>query len=135
MAKVIGLGGIFVHFNGDIKDIFDWYEQNLGLSFSAYGSGFIEGEQLMVISFKRGDNSNSPYLNFRVDDLEEMIHCLKKQNIEIIDDIKEYEYGKFATIKDPFDNVLELWQAYSDPYKKMVEKELDDYKNSREPRM
>lgn len=135
MAKVIGLGGVFVHFKGDMKELFDWYEHNLGLSFSSYGSGFIEGEQLMVISFRRSDKSDAPYLNFRVDNLEEMIQSLKSQKIEIIDDIKEYEYGKFATIKDPFDNVLELWQAYSEPYKKMVEKELADFKNSGEPRV
>lgn len=135
MARVIGLGGVFAHFKGDIKELFDWYERNLGLDFSAYGSGFIEEEQLLVLSFKRGDNPDAPYLNFRVDDLEEMIQHLKAQDIEIIDDIKEYDYGKFATIKDPFGNALELWQAYSERYKKMVENELEDFKKKKEPRV
>lgn len=35
MGKVLGLGGVFIHLKGDEKALFNWYEKNLGLEFSA----------------------------------------------------------------------------------------------------
>ena len=97
MAKAIGIGGVFIHMKGDSKALFDWYEKYLNLEFSAYGSGFLEGPQLMVLTFKRDDNPEMPYLNLRVDDIETIINKMKKNRIKIINDIESYPYGKFAT--------------------------------------
>lgn len=69
MGKAIGIGGVFIHFEGDTKQIFDFYEKYLQLDFSAYGSGFLSGEQLMVLTFKRNPDNPMPYINFRVDDI------------------------------------------------------------------
>ena len=135
MAKAIGIGGIFIHMKGDSKALFDWYEKHLGLEFSAYGTGFLEGPQLMVLTFKRDDSPEMPYLNLRVDNIEEMIQDLKKSRIKIISDIETYEYGKFATIKDPFGNVVELWEADRDAYIKMVEEEIKKYKENPKPKI
>ncbi|MCF7931037.1 MAG: VOC family protein [Acholeplasmataceae bacterium] len=135
MGKAIGLGGVFIHLKGDSKAFFDWYEKYLGLDFSAYGTGFITGNQLMVITFKRDDNPDMPYLNLRVDHLDEIIQFLKKDQIEIISDIAEYDYGKFATFKDPFGNVIELWEADEKAYQEMVQKELDSYKVNKTPKV
>lgn len=134
MAKAIGIGGVFVHLNGDSKELFDWYHKYLGLEFSAYGTGFLEGIQLATITFKRDDNSDMPYLNFRVDDIETIIDTMKKDNIEILTDVTEYPYGKFATFKDPFGNPIELWEADKEAYIKLVESEIEKYKNSKEPK-
>lgn len=135
MAKAIGIGGVFIHMQGDSKALFDWYEKYLSLDFSAYGSGFLSGEQLMVLTFKRDDNPLMPYLNLRVDDIEAMINLMKKDQVEIISDIVEYPYGKFATFKDPFGNVVELWEADRDAYIKMVHEELEKYKNDGKPKI
>ena len=109
------------------------HEKYLGMVFSAYGSGFLEGSQLMVLTFKRDDNPNMPYINLRVDHIKEIVDKLKNDNIEILSDIKDYQYGKFATFKDPFGNVIELWEAQREAYIKMVEKELESYKKEKKP--
>lgn len=133
MAKAVGLGGVFIHMEGDLKELFDWYEKYLGLDFSAYGSGFLEGPQLMVLTFKRDDNPLMPYLNLRVDDIKVIIDRMKENKIEIVSDIADYPYGKFATFKDPFGNVVELWEADHDAYVKMVRDELEKYQKSKKP--
>lgn len=133
MGKAIGIGGVFLHFNGESKKVFDFYQKYLGMDFSAYGSGFLSGQQLMVLTFKRDDNPLMPYLNLRVDDIESIIKHLKEDQIEIVSDIQDYDYGKFATFKDPFANVIELWQANKEQYIKMVEKELENYKKNPQP--
>ena len=133
MGKAIGIGGVFIHFKGESKEIFDWYEKYLDMDFSAYGSGFLSGNQLMVLTFKRDDNPLMPFINLRVDDIESIISIMKKDKIEIISDITDYEYGKFATFKDVFGNVVELWEADEEEYIKMVEKEIENYKIHKKP--
>ncbi len=128
MAKAVGIGGVFLHFEGDEKTVMKWYHDYLGLELSPYGSGFITGEQLVLLSFKRGEG-NHPFLNLRVDDLQEIISKFEVDNIEIVSDVKIYDYGKFAQFKDPFGNLVELWEPYIDEYIKMVKKERKDYKN------
>lgn len=129
MAKVVGLGGVFIHLEGDSQALKDWYQTHLGLDMTDYGTGFIEGEQLCVVSFKRGDKP-APYLNFRVDNLSDMIAYLRDK-AEITAEIEQYPYGKFAQIRDPFGNFIELWEPIVEVYKEIVRKEVKDYNDSR----
>ncbi len=131
MAKAVGIGGIFLHFKGDEKELFKWYEANLGLDMSPYGTGFIEGEQLVLLSFKR-TNTEGVYINFRVDDINALIIKFKSQGLKIIKDIENFDYGKFAQIEDPFGNPIELWEPNVDIYKKMVKREIAEYKEKME---
>lgn len=135
MGKAIGIGGVFIHLNGKSKELFDWYEEFLGLEFSAYGSGFLQGEQLVTLTFKRDNSENMPYINFRVDDIESIVKKLKSNKIQIISDIETYDYGKFARFMDPFGNPIELWQAKSDAYRALVKDEIKKYKSSRKPKI
>jgi predicted enzyme related to lactoylglutathione lyase len=135
MGRAIGIGGIFIHLKGKSKDLFDWYEEYLGLDFSAYGTGFLEGEQLLTITFKRDDSEDMPLLNFRVDDIESIISKLKKNSIQIINDIEDFDYGKFARFMDPFGNPIELWEAKSNAYRKLVKEEIKKYKKTRIPKI
>lgn len=130
MAKVVGLGGVFLQFKGDEKEVLKWYSEFLNMDMTEYGSGFTKGEQLVLLSFKR-IKETSPYLNLRVDDIDEMFHKIKDHNLEIIDQVKEYEYGKFGQFKDPFGNIIELWEPYVEQYKKMVKKEIESYKKGK----
>lgn len=135
MGKAIGIGGVFIHMKGSSKALFDWYNQYLGLDFSAFGTGFLEGEQLMVLTFKRDNNPHMPFLNLRVDDLDSIISRMKANKVEILSDITAYDYGSFATFKDPFGNVIELWEAKPEAYRKMVKEEIEKYQNNKQPKI
>lgn len=127
MAKAIGIGGLFLEFKGDKEELHKFYSKHLGLDMTEYGSGFLTGEQLMLLSFKR-DFEKAPLINFRVDDLIEMMESLKRINLEI-SEIEYFDYGKFAHFTDPFGNYIELWEPKIDVYKKMVRAEIEDYLN------
>ncbi|MCB0357552.1 MAG: hypothetical protein KDD40_11120, partial [Bdellovibrionales bacterium] len=48
-------------------------------------------------------------INYTVKNMEEMLAHLAAKNIAV-DDMKNYDYGKFAWIKDPEGNQIELWE-------------------------
>ncbi|AIO19014.1 Glyoxalase-like domain protein [Candidatus Izimaplasma bacterium HR1] len=130
MAKVVGIGGVFLQFKGEKKEVQNWYNEFMGLDMTEYGTGFYEGEQLVLLSFKRS-NENSPFINLRVDDIDAMFKKFVDNSIEIVDDIKRYDYGKFGQFKDPFGNIIELWEPFTDKYIEMVKKEIVQYKKGK----
>jgi len=125
MAKIIGLGGIFLSFKGDKDELHKWYYETLELDMTDYGTGFITGEQLMIITFKR-DQLEQPLINLRVDNILEMINKLESIGIAT-SSISIYNYGKFAWFIDPFGNKIELWEAKPQEYKRMVKTEVKRY--------
>lgn len=131
MAKAIGIGGVFLHFEGPEQDVLDWYEAHLGFDMTPYGTGFTAGRQFVLLSFKRGNEPDTPYLNIRVDDIDAVMKHLTDEGVEILMSVEEYPYGKFSRFKDPFGNAIELWEVYEKEYIKMVQKEIDDYKLNR----
>ena len=48
-------------------------------------------------------------INFRVTDPVALIAILKSENVQVIGEIEEYEYGKFGWIPEPESNKVELW--------------------------
>lgn len=131
MGKIVGLGGVFINLKGDKDKLYHWYEDVLGLDMSEYGTGFIEGEQLMIISLKRDYSDKGPFLNFRVDDIESLVNHLKKHHIQFLTDIESFDYGKFVRFVDPFDNQIELWEPLVENYKKMVKQEIKTYRDKK----
>lgn len=125
MAKIVGVGGLFLEFKGEKGALHSFYKEVLGMDMTEYGSGFTEGEQMMLLSFKR-EGENVPLINFRVDDLTEFMEILRKNHLET-DEISVYEYGKFAHFTDPFGNYIELWEPEPEKYKEMVRKEMEAY--------
>lgn len=123
MAKVVGIGGIFLGFKGNEEDLHKWYESNLGLCIGPYGASFYESRELSLLTFKRAKDATTPYINFRVDDLEALLQTLLDKGIQITSPCKEYPYGKFAQIIDPFGNSIELWEAYEKDYRRMIDEE------------
>ena len=130
--KVTGIGGIFFKCN-DPEKMKDWYNKNLGLVTNEYGS---------VFEFRKTDKPEkkgytvwSPFeakttyfqpsekefmVNYRVEHIEDLVKELKEQGVEVVDEIEEYEYGKFVHIMDPEGNKIELWgpidQSFTDMY-------------------
>ncbi|MDR2008010.1 MAG: VOC family protein [Alphaproteobacteria bacterium] len=120
--KVTGIGGIFFK-SANAEKSKEWYEKHLGIPVGEYGHIFqwrdmedtkTIGQTVWFIS-KDGDSfkgkNEQPYMiNYRVENLEELLENLKSEGIEIIDGIEEYPYGKFAHILDLDGNKLELWE-------------------------
>jgi predicted enzyme related to lactoylglutathione lyase len=122
MKKVTGLGGIFFKCDNP-QDMNDWYAKNLGLATSAYGTTF-EWRQVDNPSEKGSTTwgtfpqdttyfhpSAKPFMiNYRVADIVELVMALRKAGVTIVEEIAEYDYGKFVHVLDPEGNILELWE-------------------------
>jgi predicted enzyme related to lactoylglutathione lyase len=55
--------------------------------------------------------SDAPFMiNYRVDDLDQLLADLRTAGIEIISGPESHENGKFAWIADPDGNKVELWE-------------------------
>ena len=55
-------------------------------------------------------SKSSFMMNFRVENLVELLKELKKEGVTIVGKMEEYDYGKFGWILDPDGNKLELWE-------------------------
>ena len=49
-------------------------------------------------------------LNYRVENLHELLKVLKEEGVTILGDVEEYEYGKFGWILDNDGIKIELWE-------------------------
>ena len=49
-------------------------------------------------------------MNFRVENLVELLKVLKDEGVTVVGKIEEYSYGKFGWILDPDGNKIELWE-------------------------
>lgn len=120
--KVTGIGGIFFK-TKDPKASREWYAKNLGLNVNDYGSTFEsrnidnpeEINQLQWSAFGEDTNYFEPstkdfMINYRVQNIEQLVENLKNNGVKIIDEIKSYDYGKFVHIMDNDGNSIELWE-------------------------
>lgn len=62
-------------------------------------------------------SKSSFMMNFRVENLVELLEVLKAEDVTIVGEIEEYSYGKFGWILDPEGNKLELWEPKDDAFK------------------
>ena len=118
--RVTGLGGIFFKCENPEKTK-EWYKNHLGLPTDQYGCTFWwkdkDGKDCST-QWSPMDGkttyfqpSQKPFMmNFRVENLIELLDVLKKEGVTIVGEIEEYDYGKFAWIMDPEGNKLELWE-------------------------
>lgn len=122
MKKVTGIGGVFFKCQ-DPESTKKWYSQHLGFETDAYGQLFQSRDfdnpdrvtHLQWSPFTANTDyfnpSNQPFMiNYRVNDLEALKKELESADVEIVDDIASYEYGKFLHIMDPEGNKIELWE-------------------------
>jgi predicted enzyme related to lactoylglutathione lyase len=133
MKKVTGIGGIFFKCK-DPQKTREWYQKHLGLNTNEYGAVF-EWHQ-GADSTKKGFTQWSPFkettkyfepssrefmINYRVENLEELVTQLQKEGVTIVDKIEAYDYGKFVHILDVEGNKIELWEPNDEVYEKMGE--------------
>jgi len=123
MAKITGIGGVFFKSAGKGSDLAAWYRDNLGLSLEPWGGAILKWPEdnagdggLTVWSAADGDtkwfspSESSFMINYRVDNLDEMLDQLKQNGVEIVKGPDSDETGKFAWIMDPDKNKVELWE-------------------------
>jgi predicted enzyme related to lactoylglutathione lyase len=123
---VDGIGGVFIYAN-DAKALSNWYAHHFGLKLETYEDGKVYGTEF---KYRRlGDSSQidstvfsicqskttlpaehrEAVINYRVRDLQTFLEQLKAEAIEI-EKTEDFDYGRFAWIKDPEGNRIELYQ-------------------------
>lgn len=123
MAKVTGVGGVFFKAKGDHAALAAWYQKHLGLPLESWGGAILrwpadkaEDKGLTVWSVAKPDtkwfapSDSSFMINYRVDDLGELLTSLREAGVAILKGPESHENGKFAWILDPDGNKLELWE-------------------------
>jgi predicted enzyme related to lactoylglutathione lyase len=123
MKRVTGIGGVFFKAK-DPKQLRAWYEKHLGLQFDSYGSVAFtcpEDEKerskaqtvwsLFPSDTKYFDPSSAPFMiNYRVENLSELLEQLKSEGVEVTEPMQEFDYGRFGWVMDPEGNRIELWE-------------------------
>ena len=123
MAKVTGIGGVFLKCRGDATALAAWYQQHLGIELSDFGGAVLrwpddkaDDKGLTVWALADKDSqwfspSDSAFMiNYRVDNLDELLAQLRAANIDVVGGPESHENGKFAWIMDPDGNKVELWE-------------------------
>jgi predicted enzyme related to lactoylglutathione lyase len=126
MARITGIGGVFFKSRNDKTALANWYQKHLGLQLEVFGGAILrwpddkaedKGLTVWHVADKESkwfSPSDSPFMiNYRVDNLDEMIEQLRTGGVEIIKGPESHENGKFAWIMDPDGNKVELWEPMS----------------------
>jgi len=118
--RVTGIGGVFFK-SDDPNKTKNWYQKHLGFNTDQWGCTFWWKD-------KKGNDAStqwSPFpentdyfkpstkgfmMNYRVENLVELLKVLKEEGVTIVGEIQEYEYGKFGWILDLDGNKIELWE-------------------------
>ena len=128
MKRVTGIGGVFFKCE-DPEKMRKWYKDHLGLNTDQYGTVFQseKGKNSFTTwsPFSNDTNyfepSKQPFMiNFTVDNLPELISVFRSEGVEVIGEIQEFDYGKFAHIMDPEGNKIELWEPHEKEFEKMA---------------
>lgn len=133
MKRVTGLGGFFFK-TKDAASLKSWYSKHLGFIIDEYGATFSwhkeNGQKGYTVwsLFKEDTTYFNPgtkpfMINFRVENLEELLKTLKEEGIQVVGEMEVYEYGKFGWIQDPEGNKIELWEPNDDKFGKILSSE------------
>jgi predicted enzyme related to lactoylglutathione lyase len=123
MAKVTGIGGVFFKSKSDNKELAAWYRTHLGMSFEDWGGAILRwpddkgaDKGLTVWHCAEKDtkwfspSESSFMINYRVDNLTELLEQLRAGGVEVIQGPESDDNGSFAWIMDPDGNKIELWE-------------------------
>ena len=123
MAKVTGIGGVFIKSSKD-KDVLNaWSRDNLGINFQEWGGAILEwaddkqvdGGQTVWTTADPDSKWFAPsessfMINYRVDDLDGLLTRFKENGVEIVKGPDDDFNGRFAWVMDPDGNKVELWE-------------------------
>jgi len=122
MAKITGIGGVFFKAKDD-KALREWYQKNLGLKLDDWGGAGLEwtedkAEDKGVTAWMVADSAtkwfspseSSFMINYRIDNMDEMVAQLKAGGVSIHQGPEYHENGAFLWVIDPDGNKVELWE-------------------------
>lgn len=118
MARVTGIGGVFFK-SEDPQALLEWYVEHLGLS--TEHPGFVvmswgdAGGTTIWSPFPAdtdyfGSSGSQWMVNYRVDDLDELLAQLRDEGVRVDDETMGDENGKFGWCSDLEGNRIELWE-------------------------
>jgi predicted enzyme related to lactoylglutathione lyase len=113
---VQGIGGVFFRAR-DPEALRAWYAEQLGIDMEDYGTTFTaaEGDQTVWAPFAAdteyfGLTGQQSMVNFRVRDLDAMLHQLRTAGVSVDERVEEIEFGRFGWATDLEGNRFELWE-------------------------
>ena len=109
MAKVTGIGGVFFKSTKDHKALAAWYQKHLGIPLEPWGGAALrwpedraedKGVTAWMVAAPEtkwfAPSDASFMINYRVDDLGEILANLRAAGVEILQGPESHENGKFA---------------------------------------
>lgn len=118
MERVTGIGGFFFR-SRDPEGLARWYQDRLGVLTvpENYDEGAWrqqEGETVFAPFAQDSEMIGPPehtwMINFRVDDLDAITAQLRDAGETVEVDPQRYPNGRFAELRDPEGNGIQLWQ-------------------------
>lgn len=118
MEKVTGIGGVFFRARNP-KALAEWYRDHLGVAVVPDNyHGLPWQQQAGPTAYAPfpddtnyfGDPGRNWMINFRVANLDAMVAQLQAVGISVEIDRESYPNGRFARLRDPEGNPIELWQ-------------------------
>ena len=123
MARITGIGGVFLKSTGDSSALAAWYQKHLGMQLEDFGGAVLKwpddpaedgGVTVWHLAARDSEwfspSASSFMINYRVDDLDEMLAQLRAGGVDVVTGPESHENGKFAWIMDPDGNKVELWE-------------------------
>lgn len=118
VEKVTGIGGVFFKAR-DPDGLNRWYATHLGVepapeSYDVPSWWQQPGPTVLAAMSADSEHFGGPTqswsINFRVPDLDAMVKQLREAGITVDIDPETYANGRFATLRDPEGNVVQLWE-------------------------
>jgi predicted enzyme related to lactoylglutathione lyase len=136
VKRITGIGGVFIKAKNPQK-LQAWYEEHLGLQ-AIEGAVVFESPSeesqigraktvwaIFPSDTKYFEPSQADFMiNFRVENLNELLDQLRAEGVEVDERTEQYDYGRFGWIMDPEGNRIELWEPAM-PFTKDVDEMSD----------
>ena len=124
--SVDGIGGVFIYAN-DAKTLSNWYAHHFGMRIETYEDGKVYGTEFKYRRLSDSSKIDSTVfsisqaktplpaerrecvVNYRVRDLSAFLEQLKTEGV-VPEKTEDFDYGRFAWIRDPEGNRIELYQ-------------------------
>ena len=124
--SVDGIGGVFLYAN-DAKALSNWYAHHFGMRIETYEDGKVYGTEFKYRRLSDSSKVDSTVfsisqaktplpaerhecvVNYRVHNLTAFLEQLKADGVQV-EKTEDYDYGRFAWVRDPEGNRIELYQ-------------------------